>query len=114
MLLFGLIGNPLTHSFSKNYFTEKFKKEGIEDCRYENFQLPDISQLPRVIADNPDLLGFNVTIPYKESILPFLAERSMSVEREWWEERNIPVVYRGMSDQASWCGAGRIKLPAIK
>ena len=81
MLLFGLIGNPLTHSFSKNYFTEKFKKEGIEDCRYENFQLTDINQLPTIIADNPDLRGFNVTIPYKESILPFLAESSELVKQ---------------------------------
>ena len=81
MLLFGLIGNPLTHSFSKNYFTEKFKKEGIEDCRYENFQLPDINHLPTIIAENPDLRGFNVTIPYKESILPFLAESSELVKQ---------------------------------
>ena len=81
MLLFGLIGNPLTHSFSKNYFTEKFKKEGIEDCRYENFQLTDINQLPTIIADNPDLRGFNVTIPYKESILSFLAESSELVKQ---------------------------------
>jgi len=73
MRLFGLIGYPLTHSFSKNYFTEKFKKEGIEDCRYENFQLPNINDLSKIINENSDLYGLNVTIPHKESALQFLA-----------------------------------------
>ena len=72
MRLFGLIGYPLTHSFSKNYFAEKFKKEGIEDCRYENFQLPNINDLLKTISENPDLHGLNVTIPHKESVLQFL------------------------------------------
>jgi shikimate dehydrogenase len=72
MRLFGLIGYPLTHSFSKNYFAEKFKKEGIEDCRYENFQLANINDLPKTINKNPDLQGLNVTIPHKESVLQFL------------------------------------------
>ena len=74
MFLYGLIGYPLTHSFSKNYFTEKFKKEGLENCRYENFPLADINDLPKIINDNPDLHGINVTIPHKESVLPFLHE----------------------------------------
>jgi len=72
MRLFGLIGYPLTHSFSKNYFAEKFKKEGISDCRYENFQLANINDLPKTITENPDLQGLNVTIPHKESVLQFL------------------------------------------
>ena len=63
MRLFGLIGYPLTHSFSKNYFAEKFKEEGIEDCRYENFQLENIDDLSKTISENPDLQGLNVTIP---------------------------------------------------
>jgi len=81
MLLFGLIGYPLTHSFSKNYFTEKFKKEAIENCRYENFQLADVGDLPKIINDHPDLRGFNVTIPYKESVLQFLDESDQLVKR---------------------------------
>lgn len=74
MRLFGLIGYPLTHSFSKSYFSEKFKKEGISNCSYENFQLANIQDLPKIISDNPLLQGLNVTIPYKESVLQFLNE----------------------------------------
>jgi shikimate dehydrogenase len=81
MRLFGLIGYPLTHSFSKNYFTEKFKKEGIENCRYENFELANISSLSNVLDNNPGLEGLNVTIPYKESVLPFLNEMDEVVKK---------------------------------
>jgi shikimate dehydrogenase len=80
MRLFGLVGYPLTHSFSKNYFTEKFKKEEIENCRYENFQLATIQDLPKILND-PDLQGLNVTIPYKESVLSFLNERNEVVKK---------------------------------
>jgi shikimate dehydrogenase len=72
MRRFGLIGHSLTHSFSKKYFTEKFKREGLTDCVYENYPIPSLDELPRIISDNPDLEGINVTIPYKKSILPFL------------------------------------------
>jgi shikimate dehydrogenase len=81
MLVYGLIGYPLTHSFSKNYFTEKFKKEGLEDCRYENFPLADINDLPKVIDQNPHLCGVNITIPHKESVLRFLNEVSDLVKQ---------------------------------
>ncbi|HMG69252.1 MAG TPA: shikimate dehydrogenase [Chitinophagaceae bacterium] len=81
MRLFGLIGYPLTHSFSKSYFSEKFKKEGIGDCSYENFQLADINDLPKIIIDNPDLQGLNVTIPHKESVLQFLNESNDLVKQ---------------------------------
>jgi shikimate dehydrogenase len=81
MRLFGLIGYPLTHSFSKDYFAEKFKRESIEDCRYENFELPDIAQLPRIVDDHPELEGLNVTIPHKESVLPFLDEQNELVRK---------------------------------
>ncbi|MFN6943728.1 MAG: shikimate dehydrogenase family protein [Cytophagaceae bacterium] len=74
MRLFGLIGYPLTHSFSKKYFTEKFDKENITDARYELFELKDISEFPEVLKNNPDLCGLNVTIPYKEAIIPYLDE----------------------------------------
>jgi shikimate dehydrogenase len=76
MRLFGLIGYPLTHSFSKDYFAEKFKSEAIDNCRYENFQLADITALSKVIKDHPELEGLNVTIPYKESVLSCLDEKN--------------------------------------
>lgn len=72
MKKFGLIGYPLTHSFSKRYFTEKFQDEKHRDCEYENFEIRSIEDLPALISTYPDLLGFNVTIPYKESIIPYL------------------------------------------
>ncbi len=68
----GLIGYPLTHSFSKKYFTEKFRKEGISDIQYELFPLENIEQFPRLLEQNPSLIGLNVTIPYKEKVMPFL------------------------------------------
>ncbi len=72
MKLYGLIGYPLSHSFSKKYFTEKFKNEGIKNAEYRNFEISSIDSLPDLIKSNPDLLGFSVTIPHKESIIPFL------------------------------------------
>jgi shikimate dehydrogenase len=68
---YGLIGHPLAHSFSKAWFTEKFEKEHIDAC-YENYDLDSIDKLPRLIGQHPDLCGFNVTIPFKEAILPHL------------------------------------------
>lgn len=69
---YGLIGYPLTHSFSKKYFEEKFEKEGISDSAYDLFPLQYIEQLPDLHNDNPTLRGLNVTIPYKEAVLPYL------------------------------------------
>ncbi len=68
---YGLIGFPLSHSFSRKFFTEKFSNEGI-DAEYLNFEIDNISQLPHIIASNPDLRGLNVTIPYKELVISFL------------------------------------------
>jgi shikimate dehydrogenase len=79
MRLYGLIGKPLTHSFSKGYFAEKFAAEGIVDCRYENFELASIDDLPGLLSAHPELCGLNVTIPYKELVLPFLHEKSAGV-----------------------------------
>jgi shikimate dehydrogenase len=70
MQLFGLIGHPLGHSFSKKYFTEKFAREGI-DAAYELFDMDNISLLPEVLTDER-LVGLNVTIPYKEQVIPYL------------------------------------------
>ncbi len=70
--LYGLIGHPLSHSFSANYFAKKFKKENIKNCEYCNFEIPNIKLLPQLIEQNKNLEGLNVTIPYKESVIPFL------------------------------------------
>ena len=73
MRTFGLIGKSLSHSFSESYFTNKFKKEGITNAEYKKFELSNISEFPDLIKNN-QLSGINVTIPYKESIIPFLDE----------------------------------------
>ena len=70
---FGLLGRNISYSFSRGYFSRKFEREGI-NASYENFDLADISELPKVLEKNPDLRGLNVTIPYKEEILPLLDE----------------------------------------
>ena len=68
---YGLIGYPLSHSFSIGYFNEKFQNEGI-DAEYVNFEIPQIELLPEILASNPDLMGFNVTIPYKQRVISYL------------------------------------------
>lgn len=68
---FGLIGYPLSHSFSKRYFSEKFQKEHIADCVYENYPLPSIRLFPQLI-EKEHVVGLNVTIPHKESVIPYL------------------------------------------
>ena len=70
---FGLLGRNISYSFSRGYFSRKFEREGI-NAFYENFDLADISELPKVLEKYPDLRGLNVTIPYKEDILPLLDE----------------------------------------
>ena len=72
MKLYGLIGYPLGHSFSKQYFTEKFDQENIKDCRFELFELSDIGELHLLLKKEPALKGLAVTIPYKESVLQYL------------------------------------------
>ena len=90
---YGLIGYPLTHSFSLGYFNEKFQNEGI-DVVYENFEIPQIEMLPEVIASHPDLCGLNVTIPYKEKVISYLDYVS-SEARAIGAVNVIKVVHRG-------------------
>jgi shikimate dehydrogenase len=71
---FGLIGFPLSHSFSRRYFREKFAKEGIPDCSYELFPLAELTELPDLLDQHPQLAGLNVTIPYKEEVIDYLDE----------------------------------------
>ena len=73
MKIFGLIGYPLGHSFSRNFFNEKFHSENI-DAEYVNFEIPSIDELPHIIQANPSLAGLNVTIPYKEKVISYLDE----------------------------------------
>ncbi len=72
MRLFGLIGYPLSHSFSAKFFAEKFASEGISDTGYQLFPLENITEVKSLIELQPDLQGFNITIPYKVAILPYL------------------------------------------
>jgi shikimate dehydrogenase len=69
---FGLIGRSLSHSFSKDYFEQKFRKLNLSGNTYSNFDLDSVSEFPSVIEQHPDLKGLNVTAPYKEQIIPFL------------------------------------------
>jgi shikimate dehydrogenase len=81
MRYFGLIGYPLSHSFSKKYFTDKFEREGIRDCEYDNYPLENIALLPALIKNNPGLAGLNVTIPFKEKVIPYLDELDDEIAR---------------------------------
>lgn len=82
MRLFGLIGHPLGHSFSRQYFADKFSAMGIADeCRYDNYDLEQIDLIKEVLEQNPELVGFNVTIPYKEQIIPYLDAMTQEAAR---------------------------------
>jgi shikimate dehydrogenase len=76
MKRYGLIGRTLTHSFSKNFFMQKFLENGITDCVYDNFELKCIEDLPALLKNYPDLNGLNVTIPYKEDVLQYLTDQN--------------------------------------
>lgn len=79
MIRFGLIGKTLKHSFSGDYFAKKFEAEGIENHSYSLFELADIAEIKALIAD-PELRGFNITIPYKRDIIPYLDALSPEAE----------------------------------
>ncbi|MFZ6052792.1 shikimate dehydrogenase family protein [Halocola ammonii] len=80
MKKFGLIGKSLSHSFSQKFFTEKWKKEGLTDHGYELYELAEIGEFKSLIEEN-EFSGLNVTIPYKESVIPFLDELSDEAEK---------------------------------
>ncbi len=71
MDIYGLIGFPLGHSFSKNYFNQRFHDENVH-AEYLNFEIPTIKDFPATVAKYPNLRGLNVTIPYKEAVIPYL------------------------------------------
>ena len=79
MELYGLLGYPLGHSFSAKYFAEKFRIEGIEAV-YKNFEYPSVEEAMAYLLSQPNLKGFNVTIPYKQAVLPYLSGISPEAE----------------------------------
>jgi shikimate dehydrogenase len=79
--LFGLIGFPLSHSFSKKYFTQKFEREGLTNCSYELFPLKSLEGLRKLLEQQPTLCGLNVTIPHKEAVLQLLDEKDELVKK---------------------------------
>ncbi|MEM6522891.1 MAG: shikimate dehydrogenase [Bacteroidota bacterium] len=80
MALYGLIGKTLRHSFSQKYFSEKFERHNLKDHKYELFELESISEI-NSLKKNPDLKGFNVTIPYKEEVLSHLKSVEVNAKR---------------------------------
>ncbi|AYD47804.1 shikimate dehydrogenase family protein [Arachidicoccus soli] len=77
---YGILGFPLSHSFSQKYFHQKFLKEGIENALFENYEIADIAGVSSLIQD-PDLKGFCITIPHKKNILPYLSESTDAVKK---------------------------------
>lgn len=80
MRAFGLIGYPLTHSFSKSYFAEKFAKENLENLQYENYPIENMHQMSDLWKNNPQLEGLNITIPYKKAVIPYIDNPSSVVQ----------------------------------
>jgi shikimate dehydrogenase len=76
MNIYGLIGKTLHHSFSRRYFSEKFRSENLPDSQYRNFEIKNLDEEIPQLKKNPELKGLNVTIPYKTEIIPFLDEAS--------------------------------------
>lgn len=94
---FGLIGRTLGHSFSADHFASKFEREGLTDCRYERFELAEIGELPTLMAEHPHLVGFNVTIPYKQAVIPYLDDLSQ-------EAREVGAVNCVKREGERWVG----------
>ena len=76
---YGLIGKNIAYSFSKGYFTDKFVKNNLTNCSYHNFDIQEIFELKKILKKNRDLKGLNVTIPYKEAIIPYLDQLSYDI-----------------------------------
>ncbi len=81
MKQYGLIGYPLSHSFSKKYFSQKFENEQITDAHYELYPLENIQDFPQFIATIPNLKGLNVTIPYKQKVMPFMTRLDSATQK---------------------------------
>lgn len=99
--IYGLVGYPLGHSFSKDFFNQKFESENIP-AKYVNFELADISLLPDVVRTTPALTGFNVTIPYKQQIIQYLD--ALDPEAEEIGAVNVVKIYRQPDGSLSFKG----------
>lgn len=99
--MYGLIGKPLRHSFSQKFFTEKFKVEHIDES-YKLFELDNICEVEGLIMRNQDLRGFNVTIPYKKQIIPFLT--SLSEDAREIGAVNVVSISRDDNDEIKLTG----------
>ncbi|MCS6916955.1 MAG: shikimate dehydrogenase [Chitinophagales bacterium] len=78
---FGLMGWPLAHSFSRQYFTEKFRNSGLTHCRYDNYPIEAASLMPQLFRNDPLLEGLNVTVPYKQQVMAFLDDVDQEAAR---------------------------------
>ena len=78
---YGLIGRNISYSFSKKYFTEKFNNEELNNCSYLNFDIKAITDFPQIFKSNPNIKGLNITIPYKESVFPYLDKINNKAKR---------------------------------
>ena len=92
--MYGLLGRKLGHSFSKEYFTDKFSRLNLNDS-YVNIELDDVSEIISFVKENKDLKGFNVTVPYKEAIIPYLDDID-NVAKEVGAVNTVKVCNNGM------------------
>src|SRR5690606_3013788 len=76
MIKLGLIGYPLGHSFSKNYYLTKFEKENIDSVHYDTYSIEHIDQFPKIFDQDQTFRGFNVTLPHKQAVIPYVDELS--------------------------------------
>lgn len=110
MRLFGIIGFPLGHSFSQKHFTEKFEREQLSDHAYSKFELPDIGMLPGLMEREPDLCGFNVTIPWKVKVIEYLDE----IDAEAAEIGAVNTVKVTRRDGRPWLKGYNTDAPAFR
>jgi shikimate dehydrogenase len=94
MDIYGLIGYPLGHSFSRGYFNEKFEAESI-DAEYVNFEIPSIKEFREVVEKNENLCGLNVTIPYKEQVIPYLDDLDKETAKRIGAVNVIKIIRNG-------------------
>ncbi|WP_296635558.1 shikimate dehydrogenase [Polaribacter sp.] len=92
--LFGLLGKDISYSFSRGYFSEKFKQLNLDNHNYVNFDLPKIEDFPSILEDNESVLGINVTIPYKEAVIPYL-DKIDKTAKEIGAVNTIKITRRG-------------------
>ena len=98
MRTYGLLGFPLSHSFSQKYFLEKFARENISDCEFKNFSIENINNFPDLIKNNPSIRGLSVTIPHKQNVIKFLD----SIDESAKEIGAVNCIKRWKTEDGSW------------